>query len=148
MTRRNSIALAAALCVCAVAVAPIPAHAKAERVVRYTFEQVWPAAIRFLRVDSGFEIVERDADAGYVLFDVNEENKRFRGSLEIVKIEDDRGRKSLRLILRIEDRPSYMEIGLLKRFERKLRDELGTPREKPEPKDDPDDGKEAKGKDS
>ena len=33
----------------------------------------------------------------------------------------------LRLVMHIEDRPDYMEVGMLDRLERKLRDELGAP---------------------
>src|SRR5690606_21975579 len=65
---------------------PQPAAAKSQKKLRYTYEQVWPAALRFLRVDEGFTIVEKDAEAGYVLFEVAEDGKRFRGSLEIVRI--------------------------------------------------------------
>ena len=141
--------LVAAAALCAVVAVPALAHAKSQRVVRYSFEQVWPAAIRFLRVDSGLEILERDAEAGYVLFELSEENKRFRGALELVRIVDDRDRPALRMILHIEDRPSYMELALLKRLERKLRDELGPPREPaPKPKPRPKEGDEPKGKDS
>ncbi|MCG8417422.1 MAG: hypothetical protein MJE77_05700 [Proteobacteria bacterium] len=137
--RTKSLArLAAAVAICSIAQAawPQPVQAKSQRVVFYTFEQVWPAAIRFLRVDEGFDIVERDAEAGYVLFAVNEENKRFRGALELVRIKDENGRQALRLVLRVEDRPSYTEISILKRLERKLRYELGEPAEPaPKPKD-------------
>jgi hypothetical protein len=71
-------------------------------------------------------IVEKDADAGYVLFDLKEEGKTFRGALELVPFEKD-GRQNVRLILRIEDRPEYVEVGMLDRLERKLRGERGQP---------------------
>lgn len=113
---------------------PQPAAAKSQKKLRYTYEQVWPAALRFLRVDEGFTIVEKDAEAGYVLFEVAEDGKRFRGSLEIVRIHEHQDQPALRLLVGIEDRPSYMEQGILDRFERKLRAELGPPRlRKPAP---------------
>ncbi|ACY15947.1 hypothetical protein [Haliangium ochraceum] len=102
------------------------AHAKSQKKLRYTFEQVWSAAVRFLRVDEGFAIAEKDADAGYVIFTVAEDGKEFRGTLEIVRIDDD-GVSALRLFLGIEDRPAYTEQGILDRLERKLRVELGSP---------------------
>lgn len=121
---------------------PAIAAAKSQKKLAYTYEQVWPAAVRFLRVDEGFEIVEKDMDAGYVIFAVSEDGKRFRGSFEIVRVESD-GRPGLLLLVGIEDRPSYMEQGILDRFEQKLRAELGSPRPpqpkpapKPAPKDD------------
>ena len=129
-------AMVGVLIACGLAVAPPLAQARSQRVVPYAFEQVWPAAIRFLRVDERFEIIERDAEAGYLLFEVSEERKRFRGALELVRMEDDQGRAAVRLVIRIEDRPSYMEIGVLDRLERKLRDDLGEPRApEPKPKD-------------
>ncbi len=103
------------------------AQAKSERRTYYTFEPVWPSAIRFLRVDENFEITEKDGEAGYVLFEVAEENKRFRGALELIRSKTDKGRPVIRLVLRIEDRPTYIEIAVLERLERKLRDEHGTP---------------------
>jgi hypothetical protein len=82
-------------------------------------------------------IVEKDREAGYVLFDLKEEGKTFRGALELVATRKD-GRDLVRLILRIEDRPEYVEVGMLERLERKLRGEHGPPpRRDPAPKDPP-----------
>ena len=132
--RHYVAALAAAVLLVCSAHGARSAHAKADksqRTVRYTYEQVWPAAIRFLRIDVGLEIIEKDADAGYVLFLLKEEGKEFRGSLELVRIKDDQDMPALRMLMSIEDRPSYMELGLLDRLERKLRAELGSPPDKP-----------------
>jgi hypothetical protein len=125
--------LAAALIVCLVTcltawiAAPGTAEARTERTTYFSYAQVWPTAIRFLRVDEGHEVVEKDEDAGYVLFEVVEENKRFRGALELVRVKDERGRPAVRMVVRIDDRPAYMELGLLDRLERKLRQEYGEP---------------------
>lgn len=107
---------------------PLPAAAKSQKKLAYAYEQVWSAAIRFLRVNEGFEIAEKDVDAGYVIFVVAEDGKRFRGSLEIVRVTDERNQPGLLLIVGIEGRPEYMEQGILDRFEMKLRAELGSPR--------------------
>ncbi|MCA9679408.1 MAG: hypothetical protein H6709_18915 [Kofleriaceae bacterium] len=103
-----------------------PAEAKTERTVRWDLARVFPAAIRFLRVDEHVTIVEKDAEAGYVLFDLVDEGKTFHGALELIVIDQD-DRPGVRLVLRLEDRPSYMELGMLDRLERKLRDDLGPP---------------------
>jgi len=103
------------------------ADAKSHKDATYAFEQVWPAAIRFLRIDEKLRIVEKDAESGYVLFEMRDDRKLFQGALEIVRTVDPKGRRSVRLVLRIEDRPSYMEAGILKRLAFKLRDELGAP---------------------
>jgi hypothetical protein len=110
-----------------------PASARSEKTLAYAkAADVWPAAVRFLRVDEKLKLVEKDADAGYVLFDLADEGKVFRGSLEVIAVVVDR-RPSVRFVIAIEDRPSYLEIGMLQRLERKLRAELGSPAPAPTP---------------
>ena len=111
---------------------PADAGARSERTVGWTAARVFPTAVRFLRIDAHATIVEKDADAGYVLFDLKEEGHVFRGALELVAFEKD-GRESVRMILRIEDRPEYVEVGMLDRLERKLRGEHGAPPKKDPP---------------
>jgi hypothetical protein len=124
---------AAVITVCVTGV-PVPqARAQATAEASYPYKRVWPAAVRFLRVDEGFPIIEKDAEAGYVLFAVEEEGKTFRGSLQIIRLKDREGRHAVRLELEIEDRPSYMEQMIVERLERKLRDELGDPPPPPPP---------------
>jgi hypothetical protein len=108
------------------------AAAKTERSASYSFEQVWPTAVRHLRVDEGFTIVEKDPDTGYVVFEVKEEGKNFSGTLELVRHKDQAGRAAVRLVLRIGDRPAYMEAGVLDRMLEKLRKEYGEPPDPPE----------------
>ena len=61
-----------------------------------------------------------DADAGYVLFELSEEKKTFRGSLEIATIQRE-GRNLTRFVVTVDDRPAYLEVGMLQRLEHKLR---------------------------
>ena len=125
---------AIACTIAAALLAPAVAEARSEKVVGWELTRVFPTAVRFLRIDEGVAIVEKDAEAGYVLFDLTEEGKTFRGALELVAFKKD-GRESVRIILRIEDRPEYVEVGMLERLERKLRGEHGPPprNEKKEP---------------
>jgi len=106
------------------------AIAKAERTAPQAYERVWPVAIRHLRVDEGHKIVDKDSDAGYVVFEVSEGGKTFRGALELIRVETKGKRAKVRLVARIDDRPTYMEAGLLDRLLQKLRVES---REQPEP---------------
>jgi hypothetical protein len=99
--------------------------------VAYPFEQVWPASLRFLRIDEKVKIVEKDEDSGYVVFELVQDKKTFAGTIEYVKGTDRRGRKATKLILKLADRPEYVEQGILDRFERKLRDDLGPPPDPP-----------------
>ncbi len=111
------------------------AHARSEKVLAYPRDQAWPAAVRFIRVDERLKIIEKDADAGYVLFELREDGKIFRGSLEVVDAVKD-GRHVVRFVMQIEDRPEWVEIELLNRLERKLRAELGAPAPPASPKKD------------
>jgi hypothetical protein len=123
--------LAACLVLCAAAASfPGLAWAKTSRELPYGYDPVWSALVRFLRVDEKLKVVEKDADTGYVLFELSEGKRTFSGAAELLRTEGGRG---TRLTLRIEDRPSYMELGLIDRFEVKLRDELGQPPPPPAP---------------
>ena len=110
-----------------------PAAARSEKTLAYPREQAWPAAVRFLAVDERLKLVEKDGDAGYVLFELRDEGKLFRGSLELVVVAVD-GRTVVRFVLTIEDRPSWLEAAMLRRLEDKLRKELGSPAPAPSPR--------------
>jgi hypothetical protein len=102
------------------------AEARSEKTLAYPRDQAWAAAVRFIRVDAKLKIIEKDADAGYVIFELKEEKRTFRGSLEIVDAVKD-GRHVVRFVMQIEDRPEYEELELLDKLEMKLRTELGSP---------------------
>ncbi len=121
--------------------------ARSEKTLAYARDAVWPTAVRFLVVDEHVKVIDKDPDAGYVLFELKDEGHTFRGSLEVMTVVRDK-RTSVRFVLQIEDRPDWMEVGMLQRLERKLRAELGSPApapadpKEPPPKDSPkpDDG--------
>lgn len=102
------------------------AGARADKTLAYRREQAWPTAVRFLVVDEHARITEKDADAGYVMFELRDDGKTFRGALELATVDHD-GRSAVRFVLQIADRPSWVEIAMLARLERKLAAELGSP---------------------
>ena len=108
------------------------AAARSEKTLAYPREQAWSAAVRFLAVDERLRIVDKDEGAGYVLFELRDEGKLFRGSLEVIALAAP-GRTLIRFVLAIEDRPSWLELAMLGRLERKLRAELGSPAPAPSP---------------
>jgi hypothetical protein len=116
-------AVAALGIVLVLALLPAEVAARSERVVGWPADRVFATAVRFLRIDEGVRIVERDAEAGYILFELSDDGKAYRGALELVIVDE----RTLRMVLRLDDRPAYMEIGMLDRLERKLRVELGPP---------------------
>jgi hypothetical protein len=112
-----------------------PAWARSEKTLAYPRDQAWPTAVRFLVVDERVKVTEKDAEAGYVVFELRDDGKTFRGSLEVVTVVRD-GRTLVRFVLQIADRPSWLELAMLARLEVKLRAELGSPSpppSKPEP---------------
>jgi hypothetical protein len=109
-----------------------PAAARSEATLAYLRDQVWPTAVRFLVVDEHVKVTERDAEAGYLLFELRDDGKTFRGSLEVMTVVRD-GRTLVRFVLQIADRPSWLELAMLARLETKLRAELGSPVPAPSP---------------
>ncbi len=106
-----------------------PAFARSDRDFPFGFSQVWPALVRFLRVDEHLKVIEKDESAGYVLFELTEEKRTFSGAAEMTHGADG----TTKVIIRIQDRPSYMEEGLLDRLGNKLHEELGDPPPAPSP---------------
>ncbi|MEO8701792.1 MAG: hypothetical protein ABI867_17235 [Kofleriaceae bacterium] len=118
---------------------PVPALARSEsKPYAYQRDTAWSAAVRFVAVDERAKILDKDPDAGYVLFEFKDsDGKTYRGSLEVVILVND-GTPSLKFVVSLVDRPSWMEIAMLTRLEAKLRAELGAPNpQKPKPKPEP-----------
>jgi hypothetical protein len=135
--------LFAVLLTCALAA---PAFARTEKVLAYPRAEAWATSVRFIRVDAHLKVTEKDAEAGYVLFELHEDGKTFRGSLELAEVSED-GRHAVRFVITLEDRPSWQEIALMGKLVGKLHEELGepAPAESPPP---PDDKKDDKGDDN
>jgi hypothetical protein len=112
------------------------AEARSEATLAYQRDPAWAASVRFLRVDAKLKLIEKDAEAGYVIFEYTEDKKTFRGSLELIEIEKD-NRKLVRFVMTIEDRPAWVEVEMLTKLEAKLRAELGSPAPAPTPKQPP-----------
>ena len=106
---------------------PAVGWARAMDIASYPISSVWPAAVRFLRVDRAFPVREKDEDAGYVLFDYTDGPKPCKGSLELIRATDREGRDATRIAISIPDLPRRYEQMLLDKFLAKLRDDHGPP---------------------
>ncbi len=107
------------------------------RVLSYPFDQVWPTAIRYLRVDRGYTIVDRDAEAGYILFDFPVDgDARGSGSLEMFAMEDASGRPSVQVSVSTGAGPVHLPSSIVDGLAAKVRAERGQPAPPP-PKDEP-----------
>ncbi len=91
----------------------------------WPLSEVYSAALRFVRIDRGCKVTERDAEAAYLLFECTDGEKTKRGSLELFPTRTE-GREAVRAQVALDD-PSYVEARFLDLLERKLRDERGTP---------------------
>jgi hypothetical protein len=98
------------------------ALARSEKQLGYSPASVWGPLVRFVRVDENLKIVDKDPEAGYLIFELTQDKKVFRGSVEVIAASKEHG---VRFILDVSDRPSYVELAMLERLERKLLAELG-----------------------
>lgn len=116
------------------------------RLLSYPFAQVWPTAIRYLRIDRGFKVTDRDEEAGYMLFEFPLDGARMgNGSVEMFATEDAAGRPSVSVAVNTGAGPVHLPNTLLDGIAAKVRAERGQPaappkQEQPPPKqDDPED---------
>lgn len=119
------VLLVGALTMGAAAILGAPdASARVEGDSPYTKSQTFNAALRYVRVDLGFEVVEKDPDAGYLLFKYVPPGQKqaTAGSFEIFKVRDD-----VKVYVQLPKMPEYHEVVLRDGLMKKLRDEYGTP---------------------
>lgn len=104
---------------------PAPAaDARVDGNSAYTKTQTYSAALRYVRVDLGYEVVEKDPEAGYLIFKYAatgaSKTAVVTGTLEVIEASG-----GVRLFVNLPRVPEYYERlfrdGLLK----KLRDEYG-----------------------
>jgi hypothetical protein len=101
------------------------------RVLPYPADQVWPTAIRYLRVDRGFAVVDRDRDAGFILFEFalgrEADGPKGRGSLEFVATADPSGRPAVKLQIATDAGPAHLPHAIADGLAAKLKAERGQP---------------------
>ncbi len=127
MPKRSWTSAAVFASVATVSLAATFAWARTHEIAPYPITSVWPAAVRFLRVDRGFPIREKDEGAGYVLFDYTDGPKPCRASLELIRTTDYEGRDATKMAISIPDLPHRFEQMLLDKLSVKLRDDEGPP---------------------
>jgi hypothetical protein len=115
------------------------------RVLPYPMEHVWPTAVRYLRVDRGYTIVDRDPDAGFILFDfpIGPDDRTGRGSVELFATKDASGRASANVSVSTDGGPLHLPHAIIEGLGEKLRRERGQPSAPPRPQPDTPPGDEA-----
>ena len=107
---------------------PTRASAKASKELTYRLDETYSTSVRFVRVDRGCKVTDRDADAAYVMFECPVDDKKVsRGSVEIFRAEG--AREGVRLQVVLTDESHGAELRMLELLERKLREERGIPRD-------------------
>ncbi|MGB1699485.1 MAG: hypothetical protein ACPHRO_06010 [Nannocystaceae bacterium] len=106
---------------------------KHQRQVSYPFDQVWATTIRYLRIERGFAIDDRDKESGYVVFTFTHGEATGHGSVEFLSDLDDAGRPSVTLISTTSRGPAHLPFAILAGIAEKLRDERGQPIDPPKP---------------
>jgi hypothetical protein len=104
---------------------PKPALADSKYDSPYTRKQTYHASLRLVRIDLGFKVTEKDAEAGYILFEYksNESGEKISpGAIEIVSNKD-----GIRVIVKLSQMPRYHEQVIVNRLTKKLRAEYGDP---------------------
>ena len=114
------------------------------RMLSYPFAQVWPTAIRYLRIDRGFKVVDRDEEAGYMLFEFPvDSGGTGSGSVEMFATEDASGRPSVSISVNTGAGPVHLPNAILDGIAAKVRAERGQPsappKQDPAPKQPPPD---------
>jgi hypothetical protein len=103
-------------------------------VLSYPVSEVWSTAVRFVRVDRGYTVREKDEESGYILFEMVEGAKTYKASLELIRALDDQGREATRAVFSIPELPRHYETVLLDKLAAKVRDERGAPAPPPPPR--------------
>ena len=135
---RRALVLAAFLCAGGLVAAG--AGARVEGDSDYSKAQTFSGALRYLRVDLGYEVVEKDPDSAYLVFKYitpGQPKSDATGTVEVVEAGE-----HVRVFVRIPRMPEYHERVLRDGLLRKLRDEYGAPAPRtPAPKAPADAGK-------
>jgi hypothetical protein len=110
--------------------APASALARVEGGSSYTKAQTFSGALRLLRVDRGYEIVEKDVEAAYVLFHYPLPGQKTpaNGALEVVETTS-----GVKVFVQLARLPEYQEALLRDALLKKLREDYGPPPPKPAP---------------
>jgi hypothetical protein len=110
----------------AVATLTQPVVARVDGSSSYSKAQTYSGALRYVRVDLGFEVVEKDPEAAYLIFKYtppgSAKGSSVTGTLEVVE-----AGSGVRVFVSLPRMPEYHERVLRDGLLKKLRDEYGAP---------------------
>lgn len=90
----------------------------------YSKEQTYSGALRYLRVDLGYDVTERDPESAYLMFQYVPHGRKesTRGTIEIVET-----KAGTKLYVQLSEMPEYHEQVLANGLIRKLETDYGHP---------------------
>jgi len=98
---------------------------RTEETTPYTKTQAYNGALRFLRIEQEFEVIERDPDLGYVLFQypTGVDDQTTTGSVEVVERDEE-----VLVVVQISKLPAHHESRLVGALLKKLEADYGAPK--------------------
>jgi hypothetical protein len=120
-------ALTGALVAAGIGLSARGADARSTYVSPYGYERTWNAAVRYVRVDNGWKVTEKDEANGYLMFEYRsaESPKGTPGSIELVRSLESNATVSV--LAQLPQMPQYHEQVLLDALASKMRREYGDP---------------------
>lgn len=112
-------------CMAAMMFISSPAAARVEASSNYTKVQTYSGALRYLRLDLDYEVVEKDPDAAYLVFRYvppGDAKRLLTGTIEVVETDG-----AVKVFVQLPQMPEYHERMLRDGLMKKLRAEYGTP---------------------
>jgi hypothetical protein len=126
MARSSAKILFAALATLAGAGVALTADARVDGGSSYSKAQTYSGALRYVRVDMGYEVVEKDPDAAYLIFKYlapgGGKGNTVTGTLEVIEATG-----GVRVFVSLPRMPEYYERVFRDGLMKKLRDEYGAP---------------------
>ncbi|GEM_PF-1174804 len=128
----------------AAALGTSPARARVQTNTGYTKTQAFNGALRFIRIDHGYRVTEKDVDSGYLLFEykTGASDKITTGSVEVIEKED-----GVAFVVQLSQMPEHHERYLADGLLAKLRSDYGDAPEKRPPSSNSKKGKSQEDKD-
>jgi hypothetical protein len=127
MARSSLRSLFGALAALAVVSTVAVADARVDGASGYSKAQTYSGALRYVRVDLGYEVVEKDPDAAYLIFKYTApgggKNSAVTGTLEVIEATGG----GVRLFVNLPRMPEYYERVFRDGLMKKLKDEYGAP---------------------
>jgi len=126
MVRSSLKSVVGTLTALAILLPAIAADARVDGASVYSKAQTYSGALRYLRVDLGYEVVEKDPDAAYLIFKYTapggSKNSAVTGTLEVIE-----STGGVRLFVNLPRMPEYYERVFRDGLMKKLKDEYGAP---------------------